>query len=102
MQWLETLVLVEASGGFVLASMNCRQLVGYARAARSAARRAGAAALALVSAALSLEALLFLASPAVEASPALRDVSLVALRSALLASSAAVSALLLRGGRSRA
>ena len=101
-QWLETLVVVEASGGFVLASMNCRQLVGYARGARSAARRAGSAALALVSGALAVEAVAFLAWPAIEASPALRDVSLVAVRSGLLAASAAVSALLLRNGRLRA
>ncbi len=102
MQWVETLSVVEASGGFVLASMNCRQLVGYARAARSAGRRAGASALAMVSAAFALEALAFLASPAIEASPQLRDVSVLAVRSALLMASAAVSVLLLRGGRSRA
>jgi hypothetical protein len=100
-QWLETLVVLEAGGGFVLASMNCRQLVGYARAARSKARRAGAGAVALVSGALSLEAMAFLAWPAIEASPALRDVSLVAVRSTLLAASAGISLLLLRGARSR-
>jgi hypothetical protein len=101
-QWLETLVLVEASAGFVLAGMNCRQLVAYARAARSAGRRAGASVLALVSGAFAVEALVFLASPALEASPELRDVSLLAVRSVLLAATAAVSALLLRNGRSRA
>jgi hypothetical protein len=101
-QWLDTLVVAEAGAGFLLASMNCRQLTAYARAARSAARRTGASALALVSAALSLEALAFLAWPAIEASPELRGASVVALRSVLLLASGAVSALLLRSGRSRA
>jgi hypothetical protein len=101
-QWLETLVVVEASGGFVLASMNCRQLVSYARGARSAGRRAGASALALVCAGLSLESLAFLAEPAIEASPEWRDVTLLVVRTALLAASAALSALLVRNGRSRA
>jgi hypothetical protein len=101
-QWLETFVVVEAGAGFVLAGMNCRRLVGYTRAARSAARRTGASALALVSAAFALEALTFLASPAIEASPDLRDVSVIALRSAMLAASGAISVLLLRSGHSRA
>jgi hypothetical protein len=100
-QWLEIVAVGEASGGFVLAGMNCRQLVGYARAARSAGRRAGASALALVSGAFALEALTFLASPAIEASPGLRDVSVLVVRSVLLAASAAISVLLLRNGRSR-
>jgi len=101
-QWMETVAVVEASGGFVLASMNCRQLTGYARAARSAGRRVGAAALALVCGALAMESAAFLAWPAIEASPELREPSLVVLRSALLAASAAISALLLRNGRLRA
>lgn len=102
MQWLETFVLIEASAGFVLASMNCRHLLGYARAARTAARRGGAAALALVSAALALEAIVFMASPAIEASPELRDASVVAVRSALLLASGVISVLLLRSGRTQA
>jgi hypothetical protein len=101
-QWLETLAVGEASAGFVLAAMNCRQLMGYARRARSPGRRAGAAALALVCGAIALEALAFLVSPALQASPGLRDASVLAVRSGLLAASAAVSALLLRGGHSRA
>ena len=102
MQWLETLVLVEASAGLILATMNCRWLIGYARGAREAARRAGAAALALLSGAVALEALTFLASPAIEASPELREASVVVVRSALLTASATISALLLRNGHSRA
>jgi hypothetical protein len=101
-QWLETFVVLEASGGFVLASMNCRQLVIYARIARSAGRRTGASALALLCAGLSLEALAFLAEPAIEASPPIRDATLLLVRSVLLAASAVLSALLLRSGRSRA
>jgi hypothetical protein len=101
-QWLEMVAVGEAGVGFVLAAMNCRELVGYARAARSAGRRTGAWALALVCAAFAMEALTFLASPAIEAAPELRDVSVVAVRSVLLAATAAISALLLRNGRSRA
>ncbi len=101
MQWLETLVLVEASAGLILASMNCQRLVGYARGAHLAGRRVGASALALLSGAVALEALTFLASPVVEASPESRDASVVAVRSVLLIDSATISALLLRNGRSR-
>ena len=102
MQWLETFVVTEAGAGFVLASMNCRHLLAYARVARSAARRTGARAMALVSAALALESIAYVASPALDASPELRDVSLLAVRSGLLLASAVVGALLLRGGRPRA
>jgi hypothetical protein len=98
-QWLESLVLVEAMGAFVLASMNCRSLLAYARAARSAARRAGAGALSAVSAALSLEALAFMASPALQSSPEARELGVLAVRSALLLASALISLLLLRSGR---
>jgi hypothetical protein len=100
-QWLETIVIVEASAGFVLASMNCRHLLGYARVAKTAARRGGAAVMALVSGALSLEALVFLAWPAIETSPQLREATVVVVRSTLLLASAVVSVLLLRSGRTR-
>ena len=101
MQWLDTLTQVEASAGFVLAGMNFRQLMRYARTARTAGRRAGASVLALVSAAFGLEAVVFLAGPALELSTELRDASAFAVRSSLLAASAAVSLLLFRGRRSR-
>lgn len=98
-QWLESFVLLEAMGAFVLASMNCRHLLVYARAARSAARRAGAGALGMVSAALSLEALAYMASPALETDSQVREIGLLLVRSALLLASAVISALLLRGAR---
>jgi hypothetical protein len=101
-QWLESFVLLEAMGGFVLASLNCRYLLAYARAAHSAARRTGAGALCLVCAALSLEALAYLASPALDSSPQAREVTLLLVRSGLLLASAVLSALLLRAGRARA
>jgi hypothetical protein len=101
-QWLESFVLAEAAGAFVLASLNCRRLLGYARAARSAARRAGAGALCLMSAALGLEALAFAASPGLEADARAREIAVLVVRSALLAASALLTALLLRAGRSRA
>lgn len=63
--------------------------------------QSGASALALVSAAFGLEAVAFLASPALELSAGLRDASVFVVRSSLLAASAAVSLLLLRGRRSR-
>ncbi len=99
MQWLDLVILIEAGAGFVLASMNCRYLLAYARAARTVARRTGATALALVSAALALEALAFLGWPALEASPELREAGLLAVRSALLVAAAVISVLLLRGAR---
>jgi len=98
-QWLESFVLLEAMGAFVLASMNCRHLLAYARAARTAARRAGAGALGAVSAALSLEALAYMASPAVESSPEAREAGVLLVRSALLVASLVITGLLLRNGK---
>lgn len=101
MQWLEVLLGLEAGTGFLLASWSCKHLLVHVRAARTAARRLGAAALALVCASLSLEALAFLASPALEGAPAAREASAFLVRSALLLASGAISVLLLRNGRSR-
>jgi hypothetical protein len=98
-QWLEGVALVEAMGAFVLASMNCRHLLGYARVARSAARRAGARGLCAVSAALALEALAYMASPAFAAGSEARELGVLAVRSALLAASGVIAGLLLRGAR---
>lgn len=99
MLWLETFVLMEAIAAFLLASLNCRGLLAYARAARTAARRSGASALALVSGALALEALAFVAAPALEASPGLRDAGWLLVRSGLLCASVVISVLLLRRRR---
>ena len=101
MLWLEGFVWLEAMCGFALASMNCRRLLGYARGARTAARRAAAGALALVSAALALEALSFVVTPALESSAEAREFGVLAVRSALLVASGAITALLVRNGRRR-
>jgi hypothetical protein len=100
-QWLESFVFAEAMVAFGLASLNCRALLIYARGAHSAARRVGATAMTLVSAALALEALAFLAAPVLEMSPQLRSVGWLAVRSLLLLASGVISALLLRAGRAR-
>lgn len=96
---MEGVALAEAIGAFVLASMNCRHLLGYARAATSAARRAGAGALGAVSAALALEALAYMASPAFAAGTEARELGVLAVRSTLLAASGVIAGLLLRGAR---
>jgi hypothetical protein len=98
-QWLDDVALAEAMGAFVLASMNCRHLLAYARAARSAARRTGAGALCALSAALALEALAYMAAPAFSAGSDARELGVLAVRSALLAASAVIAGLLLRGAR---
>jgi hypothetical protein len=101
LRWLENIVFLEAAAAFVLASMNCRSLLGYALAARTAARRVGAGALASISAALSLEALVYLAQPALEADPEARELSLLLVRTCLLLASTVIAALLLRSRRRR-
>ncbi|HWC30065.1 MAG TPA: hypothetical protein VG845_08295 [Dehalococcoidia bacterium] len=100
MKWLESFVLMEAMAAFVLASLNCRHLLVYARVARSAARRTGAGALCAVSAALALEALVYMASPALDTSP-VREIGALIVRSGLLVASAAIAALLLRSAGRR-
>lgn len=100
MQWLELLVSVEAAAGFVLASLNCLYFLHYARETRSASRRVGASALVAVSAALAMEALLF-----VSTAPDMRGwqsqtraAATVLVRSALLLSPASISLLVWRHG----
>jgi hypothetical protein len=97
--WLDTLLLAEALAAFVLASMNCRSLLAYARCAHSAARRTGAAVLGLVCGALALEALAFSLASALSAHPSLHSAVLLAVRTALLASSVTLSLLILRARR---
>ena len=60
MRWLELLVVIEASGGLVLALANCLYFAGLARGARTQARRAAAASLSLVNGGFALEATLWL------------------------------------------
>ena len=101
-QWLDLWVLVAASVDFVAAGWNCAYLVRFATAATTAARRLGAAALALVNAGLTLEALAFLwlAAPASDG-PASQTAAVVLVRLALLASSLLFSVLLLRDAARR-
>ena len=101
MQWLNSVVLVEASGDVVLSALNCVYFGRLAAASRTAGRRVAAAALCVVSGGLSLEAALYLAL----SSPAggLEQVAVLAVRSALLAGAGFVSLLIWRhGGQHRA
>ena len=95
MQWLDTFVLVEAASSFILASLNCFYFAGYTRRARSS-RRVGALALALIEAALALEALLFLSQAPPGAPSVTRAVAVSLVRGALLVSAAVVSLLIWR------
>jgi hypothetical protein len=96
-QWLDLCVSMAAGGDLALAAVSCVWLAGYARASDTAARRAGAGALALVNAGLALEAALFLAmaAPATDGSTA-RILAVVLVRGVLLGSSALMALLLLR------
>ena len=96
MQWLELLVSIEAGGDFILASLNCLYFLGYARATRSRPRRVGAMALTALQGSLALEALLFLSQAPAGPQSWLRSVSLVTVRTALLASTGFVSLLIAR------
>ena len=93
MQWLELLVSVQAAAGFMLASLNGLYFLRYTRATHSASRRVGAAALVALSAALALEALLFLsAAPDMRGwHSQTRAAATVFVRSALLLSPASIS-----------
>jgi hypothetical protein len=101
-QWLDLWVLLAAAVDFVVAGWNCAYLLRWADAARTPARRLGAAALALVNAGLTLEALAFLwlAAPASDGPPS-HTVAVVLVRGALLASSALMGVLLLRDASRR-
>jgi hypothetical protein len=101
-QWLDLWVSVTAAVDFVAAGANCAYLVRWAGAASTAARRLGAGALALVNAAMALEAIAFiwLAAPASEGTPS-QAAAVVLVRLALLAASGLVSVLLLRDAARR-
>ena len=101
MQWLETGVSMAAAADLAFALVNCGWLVGYAGSARTAARRAGGAALALVNASMAMEAALFLTMAPQTGRPAVRTVAVVMLRCVLLGSSALMALLLLRSPRLR-
>jgi hypothetical protein len=95
-QWLDTGVSIAAAADLAFALVNCGWLIVYACAARTAARRAGSAALALVNASMAMEAALFLSTASVMDGPAARTVAVVVLRGVLLGSSSLMALLLLR------
>lgn len=101
-QWLDLWVLLAAAADFVVAGWSCAYLLRWAQAATTPARRLGATALALVTAALALEALAFiwLAEPASDGPPS-QTVAIVLVRGALLASSLLMGILLLRDASRR-
>ena len=97
MQWLDSVLYGEAGLTFVLSGLNSASMTGLAARAVSRARRAAASALAFVCAGVAMEALAFLAlaEPASAAAP-LAAVALLVVRSLLLASTAAMTGLVLR------
>ncbi len=97
MQWLDSVLYGEAGLTFVLSGLNSASMTGLAARAVSRGRRAGAAALAFVCAGVALEALAFLAlaEPASTATPVAAGALLV-VRTLLLASTAVMTALVLR------
>ena len=97
-RWLDWFVSMEAGASFLLASLSCLHLVAFARAARTAARRLGAAALATACGAMALEALLFLSQSPLDASFA-RSAALVLVRSFLLFSASLLALLIWRNLR---
>jgi hypothetical protein len=94
-QWLELALTLAAAAAFLLASLNCLYLAGYAQSARSRARRAGAAALTAVEAGVALEALLFLSQAPAPPSWT-RAAATAVVRATNLVASAMVSVLLWR------
>jgi hypothetical protein len=99
--WLEMLISVEAVLTFLFAGLSGLLLTEVARSVRTASRRLAACVLGFVCACLALEALLFLLLPAPPDGVG-HTAALLVLRSGLLASSALVFLLLVRGiGRSQ-
>jgi hypothetical protein len=99
-QWLDSLLSVAAGVDFILASLSCVWLTGYAQQARTRARRLGAGVLALVSVSLALEAALFL-SQAPAASSWTRMAATALVRGVLLGATTLVAVLVWRGLGSR-
>lgn len=96
MQWLDTLLSLAAAGDFILASLSCIWLTGYARQARTRARRVGTSVLALVSGGLALEAALFL-SQAPASTSWTRVLATALVRCVLLGATSLVAGLVWRG-----
>jgi len=93
-RWLETILLAEAGAGFVLAGLSCLYFWDYAGRTRTRSRRVGAAAMALVSGALALEAFVYVAAGRPGHGAA--ALGLAAARTALLAAIASIGLLVLR------
>jgi hypothetical protein len=100
MVWLDVVTSIEAGAGFILASFSAAYLLRLAGGLESRARRIGAAALAVVSGGLALEAVLFLGQAPVDGSLP-RSAAVLVVRSALLISAALIAGLILRHGRWR-
>ena len=97
---LETLALIAGSLEVLLAAMNCRYFGGYALRTRLTSRRAGSWTLALVSGAMTLEAAVYVArTSGFSPGDSLRLLADVLVRTLLLAATALVSLLVLRGRR---
>ncbi len=96
MTWLDSVLYGEAGLTFVLSGLNSASMAGLAARAASRARQVGASALAFVCAGVAMElAFLALAAPASEMHPA-AVVALLLVRTLLLASTALLTALVLR------
>jgi hypothetical protein len=95
--WLDSVLYGEAGLTFVLSGLNSASMAGLAARAASRARQVGASALAFVCAGVAMESLAFLAlaAPASEMHPA-AVLALLLVRTLLLASTALLTALVLR------
>jgi hypothetical protein len=101
--WLETVLLIEVAAAFWLSALNVALLSRVIGSERARARRTAAFVLACVCGGQALEAVLFLwQGEASSTEGGLSGAALLLVRTALLASTALVSALLLRASyRSR-
>jgi hypothetical protein len=95
--WLDSVVYGEAGLTFMLSGLNSASIAGMAAGARSRPRRVGASALAFVCAGVAVESLAFLAlaAPASTMTP-VAAAALLGVRSLLLASTVALTLLVLR------
>lgn len=94
-QWLNRVLDLEASASLIVACLNSLYFSAYAAASRTLARRAAAVALASVSLAFGLEALLFLAVSS-QAQSSVPGLALLAVRTLLLVAGSMLAALVLR------
>jgi hypothetical protein len=97
--WLETVLLIEAATAFWLSALNVALLLRVVSAARGPARRAAAIVLAWACAGQAMEALLFLWLGDVSVSGAWPAMALLAVRTALVVSTALIALLLVRASR---